>query len=308
MQPIVMVRFLVIFSVFLSASCDVTETQNELRLGTASLGGAYYPIGQGISSLVTQYAEGVSMVPVVTRGAIANPRLLATHDIEMGLTNADLAYFAYQGMDPYSEPLNVVVAGVLHPSVLHLVALAESSIESFDQLRGKRVALGPAGGPTVALAQLLLQAYGMSINDIVPSFLSYTDSFSQLGDRNVDAAFALSGYPAGAVLQTRATQRISFIEIHPEVLEEIIGANPYYYAVDIPEDTYGMQATMLAVNNVLIVRDDEPEELVYRLVEAIYGNLSEFAQNIAIAKQIDISQTSELQIPLHDGAARYFRQ
>lgn len=303
-----MVRLLIVLSVFLSVSCDPNAVQDELRIGTASLGGAYYPIGQGISSLVTQHAEGLSMVPVVTRGAIANPRLLATHDIEMGLTNADLAYFAYQGMEPYSEPLNVVAAGVLHPSVLHLVVLAESGIESFDQLRGKRVALGPAGGPTVALAQLLLQAYGMSVNDIVPSFLSYTDSFSQLGDRNVDAAFALSGYPAGAVLQTRATQRISFIDIHPEVLEEITVANPYYYAVDVPEDTYGMEATMLAVNNVLIVRDDEPEELVYRLVEAIYGNLSEFAQDIAIAKQIDISQTNKLQIPLHDGAARYFGQ
>ena len=303
-----MVRLLIVLSVFLSVSCDPNAVQDELRLGTASLGGAYYPIGQGISSLVTQHAEGLSMVPVVTRGAIANPRLLATRDIEMGLTNADLEYFAYQGMEPYSEPLNVVAAGVLHPSVLHLVVLAESGIESFDQLRGKRVALGPAGGPTVALAQLLLQAYGMSINDIVPSFLSYTDSFSQLGDRNVDAAFALSGYPAGAVLQTRATQRISFIDIHPEALEEIIVANPYYYAVDVPEDTYGMEVTMLAVNNVLIVRDDEPEELVYRLVEAIYGNLSEFAQDIAIAKQIDISQTNKLQIPLHDGAARYFGQ
>ena len=63
------------------------------------------------------------------------------------------------------------------------MARADGGPMSFGELRGKRVALGPAGGPTVALTRLLLDAHGMSLDDIVPSFLTYADGFAQLGGR-----------------------------------------------------------------------------------------------------------------------------
>ena len=188
-----MIRMCVISVLFIMIlACAPANDRQEIRLGTAALGGAYYPLGQGLSSLVTQHLDGVSMVPIVTRGAVENPRLIARGDIELALTNADLAYFAYDGQRPYGEPLNILAAGALHPSVLHLISRADGEISTFEQLEGKRIALGAAGGPTVSLARLLLEAHGMSLDDVVPSFLSYSDGFSQLGDGNIDAAFALS--------------------------------------------------------------------------------------------------------------------
>ena len=92
----------IIVSVTLSACAPVTDRQ-EIRLGTAALGGAYYPLGQGLSSLVTQHLDGVSMVPIVTRGAVENPRLVSRGDLEMALTNADLAFFAHEGEAPLLE-------------------------------------------------------------------------------------------------------------------------------------------------------------------------------------------------------------
>jgi TRAP-type uncharacterized transport system substrate-binding protein len=35
-------------------------TAEELRIGTASQGGAFYPVGQAISSLVNKYADGLT--------------------------------------------------------------------------------------------------------------------------------------------------------------------------------------------------------------------------------------------------------
>ena len=51
-------------------ACAPANDRQEIRLGTAALGGAYYPLGQGLSSLVTQHLDGVSMVPIVTRVSI----------------------------------------------------------------------------------------------------------------------------------------------------------------------------------------------------------------------------------------------
>ena len=294
----------------LLTACAPGTSQTELHLGAATLGGAYYPIGQGISNLVTQHAEGLMMVPIVTRGAVENPRLVSLGDIEIGLTNADLAYFGYEGQAPYDSRLNILAAGALHPSMLHLITRAGSGLNSMTDLRGRRVALGPAGGTTVAFATLVLAAYGMSLDDIVPSFLSYSDGFSQLGDGNVDAAFALAGIPAAAVLQARATQELYFIAIEPQIFADIISDNPYYYTVTVPANVYDMAAdsTVLAVDNILVVGADESDETVFRIVSAVYGHLDELQRTNAIAQQINPEQSLKLPIPLHPGAARYFER
>ena len=101
-------RLIVIAAAAVVASCAPPTDRQEYRLGTAALGGAYYPLGQGLASLVTRYADGISMVPIVTRGALENPRLVDAGELEMALTNADLAYFAYRGEGPFEAPLDVL--------------------------------------------------------------------------------------------------------------------------------------------------------------------------------------------------------
>lgn len=289
------------------AACEHPDYE-EYRIGTAALGGAYYPLGQGIANLVSQHVSGVAMVPIVTRGAIENPRLVSRNDLEMALTNADLAFFAYEGLPPYERRLDIAAAGALHPSVLHLVTSARTGLKTFAELRGRQVAIGPAGGPTVSLTETLLAAHGMTLDDIVPSFLSYSDGFSQLSDGNVDAAFALAGYPAAAVLQAGATEDLVFLEIPPEVLSRVITENPYYTLVQIPAGVYdtGNDVTALAVDNVLIVNSQTDADSVYAIVAAIYGNLPELQRTIAVARQIDPAHSTRLAIPLHPGARRYF--
>jgi TRAP transporter TAXI family solute receptor len=175
-------------------------------------------------------------------------------------------------------------------------------------LRGRQVAVGPAGGPTVSLTETLLAAHGMTLDDIVPSFLSYSDGFSQLSDGNVDAAFALAGYPAAAVLQAGATENLVFLRIPPDVLSRVVTENPYYTLVQIPASVYDTSndVTALAVDNVLIVNAYADSDTVYAIVAAIYDNLSELQRTIAVAKQIDPAHSTQLAIPLHPGAQRYF--
>lgn len=301
-------RLIVLAAAVAAVACAPPTDRQEYRLGTAALGGAYYPLGQGLASLVTRHAEGISMVPIVTRGALENPRLVSGGELEMALTNADLAYYAHRGEGPYEAPLDILAAGVLHPSILHLIARAGGSVSNFADLRGKRVAIGPAGGPTVTLTSLLLEAHGMSLDDIVPSFLSYSDGFTQLGDANVDAAFALAGFPTAAVMQTRVTRELAFIHVEPTVIARLLAQNPYYYQVDLPAQVYDTEtgSTVLSIPNILIVRGSESDDAVFKVVESIYDHIAELRESIAIAEQIDVAQTANLPIPLHPGAARYF--
>lgn len=282
----------------------------QLSIGTASMGGAFYPIGQEISNLVTKYAEGVTMTPEVTGGAVENPRLVNDGDVELGITNANLGYFAYIGEEPYTKKLEVSGIASLHPSVFHIIAKDNSPINSIEDLKGKRIAVGPAGGGTLPILEAIFEEYGMSISDITANYLSYADGFSQLADDNVDVALALSGYPASAVMEISATRKIKFINVDQDKLDTITQKFPYYSGVNIPKDVYSLDedATAVGVLNTLIVSSKLDEDTVYRITKAIFDNLDEFKEANAIAQQIDIDVAPNTAMPLHPGAQKYFHE
>lgn len=303
--------FLRIASVAAGLTAAVTATQAaELRIGTASQGGAFYPVGQAISSLVNKYAEDLTMVPIVTGGSVENPRLVNNGEVDIAITNNNLSVLANKGVGPYAKSgaMNLRAIGSLHFSILHMMTLDGSEIGSIADLKGKRIAVGPAGGGTIPFLGQVLGIAGLSIDDITPSFLSYGDGFSQLADGNVDAAFALSGYPAGAVMQAQANKKLKFIPITDEQLTEALAKYPNYNKVVVPKETYGtdQDGIVLGVNNMLIVDAAMSDDVAFKITQAIYDNLDEFRAENAYAKQIIPEASLELKIPLHPGAEKYF--
>jgi TRAP transporter TAXI family solute receptor len=293
-------------------SLNTMVNAEELRIGTASQGGAFYPVGQAVSTLVTNHAEGLEMVPVVTQGSVQNPKLVHSGEVDIGITNNNLAVLANKGIGAYEKSGAMALRGIgaLHPSVLHMITLADSDINTVADLKGKKIALGPAGGGTIPFAKQVLEVHDLQLSDITPSFLSYADGFSQLSDGNVDAAFALSGYPASAVMQARVNKELKFIELAPGLLDKVLVQYPNYSQVKVAKEVYDMRAdgTAIGVNNILFVRADLDEEKAYKITKAIYSNMEEFKQINALAKQIDVEHSKQLKIPLHPGAARYFNE
>lgn len=307
------IKKLVTTAAFSLATISVgTASAQELRIGTASQGGAFYPVGQAISSLVNQHADGLTMVPVVTQGSVQNPRLVNSGEVDIAITNNNLSVLANKGVGPYASggAMDLRAIGSLHFSVLHMMTLAESDINSIADLKGKRVAVGPAGGGTIPFMGQVLGLYDLSIDDITPSFLSYGDGFSQLADGNVDAAFALSGYPAGAVMQAQANKKLKYIPLTAKDIATALENYPNYNNVVIPADVYNTDAdgSLLGVNNMLIVDADMSDEVAMAITAAIYDNMDEFRAENAHARQIDPGRSLELKIPLHPGAAAYFNR
>jgi len=136
-------------------------TAQELRIGTASLGGAFYPMGQSIANLVNKYAGDeislvpvVPVVPVVTGGSVQTPRLLATGEVEIANTNNNLVVLAVAGKGPYSSgPIDMSAVAALHPSVLHMI-VPEGSVSrpsktcAASARRSARLAVAPSAFST----------------------------------------------------------------------------------------------------------------------------------------------------------------
>ena len=293
------------------AAITTAATAEELRIGTASLGGAFYPMGQSISNVVNEHAGGdISMVPIVTGGSVQNPNLIASGEVEIAITNNNLAVLATKGVGPYKATGQIDIGAVaaLHPSVLHMVVLADSDIQTIEDLRGKSVAVGPAGGGTLGFVNFLFPLHDMAVEDITPSFVSYSDGFSQLTDGTVDAALALSGFPAGAVMQASAGADLRFISFSEGKLEAAIAKNPAFVPVEVPADVYGMDqgGTLIGVNNMLVAPNSLDAATVQAVTAAIFDNLAQLQEENANARQIDPAMSLDLAIPLHAGAKAYF--
>jgi hypothetical protein len=287
---------------------DNQPRATQMGIATATVGGAYYPMGQAIANVVNAHYDGVVLNAEVTNGALENNRLINDGESALAITNADLAYYAYNGQAPYDAKQNVVAIGNLHPSVFHIITLGNSPINSIEDLKGKRIACGPAGGASIGIMQNILAEYGMSFDDIIPSYLPYSDGYTQMTDGNVDVALATSGYPAAAVMEVVATNSIKFLEVDPDILEDMLDKYPYYTDANVPGDVYKLESdvTAIGIANVFVCNPDMDEEVAYNITKALYDNVAELKANNKTAEQMDETKLSATSIPLHPGAQRYF--
>ncbi len=87
-----------------------------------SLGGVFYPVGQAISTLVGEHAEGLTMVPVLAQGSVQNPRLINSGEVEIAITNNNLS--AFGAGDFFFKLANRVTHGIRAAGAKTAVILA----------------------------------------------------------------------------------------------------------------------------------------------------------------------------------------
>ena len=87
------ISVLFLIAVFMCPAAGFAKTK-QMTIGTASMGGAYYPVGTGIASLVNKYVAGADVRVEVTGGAVVNPRLVGGGETDMAITNAGPGFAA----------------------------------------------------------------------------------------------------------------------------------------------------------------------------------------------------------------------
>ena len=289
---------------------SMAQEKRDIYLGVGSLGGAFYPLGQGMATLVNQYSGGLTMTPEVTGGAVDNVRLVGNKEVDVGITAENNAYDGMAGQGSYTEKYDLMAIGRLHPSALHIVVLDDSPIKTSEDLRGKKVTLGAAGSGGIPVAEVLLAAYGMTFDDIVANYLPTADGYTQLGDGNIDASIGLFGMPGSACMELASTKKIRFIDIDQDKIDQIVAQYPYYAQVDISADLYGTDkgTSTIGTVNCLIVRPNLEENVVYWLAKSIYDNLDELHSLNETSKTITQESGAKCSVPLHPGAQRYWEE
>ena len=284
-----------------------------VRFSTGTPGGGFYPLGEGLARAYEQSLRPITFQVTPTAGAVTNVEAIQSGEADLGLAFADVAYIAYVGrlggrVPQAFDRLRGIAVMQLTP--VHLVVGRDSRIREVGDLRGRRIGVGPPGSGTALTAGLILQAFGIAESAVQVEQLQFNDAADRLVKGTLHAMFDTAIYPAASVTQaTREGARL--VPIAGPPIERLRHEYPFLRVTVIPRDTYpgGSQTIRtIGVDSLLVCRRDLDETLVYDLTRRFFEALPSLSSSQGALRFMDLDQAPATPIPLHDGAARFYRE
>lgn len=288
-----------------------------LRIATGSADGIYYALGTTLAQAYARRIADISPVALPTAASGYNVQAIETDRVDLAFALGDVTYLAYtRGTADLSRPHRGVRAiAVLYMNVFHILTRSNSGVARVSDLRGRRVAVGrsvPAGyGDRALNLDAVAEAHGIGPGDMAFEWLTFSEIVTRLGDGRIAAGLLSSGYPVQAVTLATSTFGARLLPIDRAAAERVRSRHPFFKLATIPGGTYPGQpedVDTLGVDNLLLCRDDLSDDLVYRLTREFFEALPEIGRTIVAARLVDIDRAATTPIPLHPGAARYYRE
>ena len=220
----------------------------DLGIMTGGAKGTYYQFGLNLKELVK--SRDIRLRVDNSTGSIEN--LYAVYQrpyTQMGIVQSDvLAFVSRLQSDPTLKRIAIKTKMIfpLYNEEIHLLGRRE--LAGFDDLAGKRVAIGKEGSGTYLTAKLLFE-----VSDIEPAEMvsvGTDEALAQLKGGDIDAMFYVAGFPVklfeGDVVEEDGLALI------PIVNKSIVD---FYPIAEIPAKTYHWQdetVNTVAVKAVLV--------------------------------------------------------
>ncbi len=293
--------------------------QTFISIGTGGVTGVYYPAGGAICRLVNRdrAEHGIRCGVESTGGSVFNVNAIRSGEMEFGVAQSDIQFNSFNGVAQFAdggafEGLRAVFS--LHPEPFTVVARADAGIANFEDLKGKRVNIGNPGSGQRATMDVVLDALGWTTADFtVASELPPAEQAAALCDNNIDAMIYTVGHPSGAIQEATTACDTVLVNVTGDAITGLIEGNPYYRVATIPGGMYrGTDAdvTTFGVGATFVTSADVAEETVYQVTKAVMASLDQFKELHPALSALDAAQmvNDGNSAPLHDGAARYYRE
>ena len=288
-----------------------------ITIGTGGEAGIYYPAGGAICHLVNQgrFEHGIRCLAESTEGSIANLKALRAGTLDLALVQSDWQYHAVHGTDAFAEagPDNTLRAVFsLHQEPFTVVARRDSGIRRFDDLKGKRVNVGPTGSGSRATLEIVMAAMGWTMADFaLASELPTDEQARALCEGRIDAVVFIVGHPNRSIQDMIKSCNAMLVPVTGPAIDRLVAEHPYYWDATIPGGvyegspdavkTFGLGATLVASTRT------DPA-IVYEVVKAVFDNLEEFKKAHPALANLDKTRmvTDGLSARIHPGALRYY--
>ena len=303
----------------LSSAPGSAADQQFISIGTGGVTGVYYPTGGAICRLVNKGRKehGIRCSVESTGGSVYNINTIRVGELDFGVAQSDWQFHAYNGTAKFEEDgkfedLRAVFS--VHPEPFTVVARADSGITGFADLKGKRVNIGNPGSGQRGTMEVVMDALGWSTADFaLASELKSAEQSQALCDNKIDAMVFTVGHPSGSIKEASTSCDSVIVSVTGPEIDKLVADNAYYRTATIPGGMYrgtdGDVATF-GVGATFVSSATVPEEVVYVVVKAVFDNFDDFKKlhpAFANLKPEEMIKDG-LSAPLHDGAAKYYKE
>ena len=299
------------------------------RIGTGGIAGTYYPIGGMIAHAISNPPgsiacdaggscgpPGLIVIAQSANGSVANVDGIQKGRLESGFVQSDIAYWAYTGTgtfagDPPRQELRAIAN--LYPESIHIVAHKDAGIRKVKDLIGKRVSIDEVGSGTLIDAELVLNEYGISKDDLDIEYMKPAIAMKRIRNRQLDAFFVVAGYPARSISELANDTDIVLIPIDGPEADRLVSQYRFFTRDQIPADVYQDigEVETVSVGAQWLVASSVDDEMVYQITRSLWNQNSRRLLDSGHAKGKYISLQTALDgvaVPLHPGSRRYYAE
>ncbi len=263
-------------------------------------------LGEPLAIEYTRRLPEIDLQLVDAEGSVGTLSAIQHNAADIGFMLGDVAYFSYLRVTE-EQPAGVkqlrgMAALQLVP--IHLLVRPGLNIRDVSDLRGYKVGAGTALLGQTRLADLLFRVFKLG------------SEVTQPGPRaellaGVDAAFRTAYYPAPNIYQA-AQNGARLVPIDGPIVAALQREYPFLQSLKIPANTYPNQplaVKTIGVDRLLVCRADLDEAIVHDLTRHFIEALPVLTGSVRSSLRLtDLELTPATTIPLHKGAAQYYRE
>lgn len=294
-------------------------------LATANTAGTYYPVGVALATLTKVKLEpdyNLSLSAISSAGSAENLEKLADGQVQFSILQGLYGYWAWNGLGPFASAgpqKHLRSITMLWQNVEHFAIKSDfvksGTLDDLMGMKGKIFSLGEKNSGSAGSGLYILRSLGIEPEkDFNLTYLNYGDSANAMQKGDVQLMNIPGGPPVAAVDRVFGAlgKDVTVLNVSAGQMDLVNSAHTLWSPFIIAPNTYPGQENAIrtiAQPNFLAVHESVSEEDVYLILSSIYRNLP-FLHNIhPITRAMKIGDAIEgLPIPLHPGAARFYRE
>ena len=293
------------------------------KLASSSANSIYHSIGVALEAAVSIYltpATDIKLTSISTTNARENVRALSNGQVDFATMPSLLGYQARTGtgalanVGPQSD---LRAVAMMVPAAYHMLlrqaALQSGQIDDLFSLSNDRLQIGAGGSDTNDVTEFLFRHFDAPIDRFGTDSLDNASINDAFHSNEIDAVIATGNLPVPDIesLMTETNGELALIGVSDTQLQQINDGYDLFSSITIPAGTYPNQneaIETLAMPIFLATRADVDEEVVYQLAKLMFEQIN-FLKTIhpAMAALDFETALDHLPLPLHPGAARYYR-
>lgn len=293
-------------------------------LATASTGGTYYPVGVALATLTKVKLEPkhkLSLSAINSAGSGENVKLLRENEAQFAIMQGLYGAWAWNGEGKVKESgpqKQLRSVSMLWQNVEQFVVKSDyaksGTVEDLKAFNDTKFSIGKKNSGTEGSGRQIMGGLDIDPNKFDLAYMGYGASADALQNGTIEGMNIPAGVPTSAITRAYAAlgSDMTILNFTDEQIAAANGKYKLWTRFVIPANTYPGQTkdiNTMAQPNFLAVRDDISDDDVYMITKTIYENLPflngihKATKAMALEKAI-----AGLPVPLHSGAARYYKE